>query len=49
MVESPKQGGSPQARARRKHGGQPKVDERSCGADSIRAKLIPRKFLAFFN
>lgn len=49
MVESPRQGGSPQARARRQYGGQPiKVDERSCGADFIRAKPIPRPYL-FFN
>ena len=48
MVESPRQGGSPQARARRQYGGQPiKVDERSCGADFIRAKPIPRPTLYF--
>ena len=47
MVESPRQGGSPQAKAGRKYGGQPQVDERSCGADKIRAKPIPRPTLYF--
>ena len=41
-VEPPRQGGSPQAKAGRKYGGQPTVDERSWRENFIFAKSIPR-------
>lgn len=42
--EPPRQGGSPQAKAGRKYGGQPTVDERSWRENFIFAKSIQPKF-----
>ena len=40
--EPPKKRGSPQAKARRKYGGRPKADERSCRENFIFANSISR-------